>query len=132
MRLHRNITCVEISFVAGLFAFLLFKLLNETPFCITHCYHAIHSGSKFHQRLQNFDCFRNSQKGKDSAILRKGRMHIALIILSSHTFRKRHRLVASCQFYRFVAICQQVATNLSILSSRDKSFKIRLVATCDL
>ena len=28
--------------------------------------------------------------------------------------QKRHRLVASCQFYRVVAICQQVGTSLSI------------------
>ena len=29
--------------------------------------------------------------------------------------QKRHRFVARCQFYQLVAICQQVATNLSIL-----------------
>ena len=45
---------------------------------------------------------------------------------------QRHRLVASCQFYRLVVTCQQVTTNLSISSSRKKSVKIRLVATCHL
>ena len=46
--------------------------------------------------------------------------------------QKRHRIVASCQFYRLVVTCQQVATNLSISSSYNKSVKIRLVATCHL
>ena len=51
------------------------------------------------------------------------------------TFHKLHsqkRFVASCQFYRLVATCQQVTTNLSILSSCKESVKIRLVATCHL
>ena len=43
-----------------------------------------------------------------------------------------HRLVTSCQFYRLVGACQQVATSLSISSSCNKSVKIRLVATCHL
>ena len=46
--------------------------------------------------------------------------------------QKRHRLVASCQFYQLVATCQQVATSLSISSSSNKSVKIRPVATCHL
>ena len=36
------------------------------------------------------------------------------------------------QFYRLVVTCQQVATNLSILLSCNKSVKVRLVATCHL
>ena len=46
--------------------------------------------------------------------------------------QKRHRLVASCQIYRLVATCQQVATSLLISSSCNKLVKIRLVATCHL
>ena len=46
--------------------------------------------------------------------------------------QKRHRLVASCQFYQLVATCQQVATSFSILSSCNKSVKIRLLAICHL
>ena len=42
--------------------------------------------------------------------------------------QKRHRLVASCQFYRRVNNCN----NLSISSSFNKSVKIRFVATCHL
>ena len=54
-------------------------------------------------------------------------------LLGCHLHRqKRHRRVASCQFYRLVITCQQLATNLSILSSCKKSVKIRLVATCHL
>ena len=45
---------------------------------------------------------------------------------------KRHSLVASCQFYRLVETFQQVATNLSISSSCNKSVKIRIVAICHL
>ena len=45
---------------------------------------------------------------------------------------KRNRLVASCQFHRLEATCQQVATSLSISSNCNKSVKIRLVATCHL
>ena len=36
------------------------------------------------------------------------------------------------KFYRLVVTCQQVATNLSVSSSCNKSVKIRLVATCHL
>ena len=43
---------------------------------------------------------------------------------------KCHRLVASCQFYRLVATCQRVVTNLSISSSYNN--KIKLVTTCRL
>ena len=46
--------------------------------------------------------------------------------------KKSHRLVASCQFYRLVVTCQQVATNLSVSSGYNKSVKISLVATCHL
>ena len=46
--------------------------------------------------------------------------------------QKRHRLVASCQFYRLVATCWQVATSLWVSSSCNKLVKIRLVATCHL
>ena len=46
--------------------------------------------------------------------------------------KKRHRLVARCQFYRLVATCKQVASTLSISSNCNKSVKIRLVATCHL
>ena len=42
-----------------------------------------------------------------------------------------HRLVAS-QFYGLVATCQQVATNLSISSTFNKSVNIRFFATCHL
>ena len=54
--------------------------------------------------------------------------------INAHTLhsQKRHRIVASCQFYRLVATCQQVATSLSILSSCNRSVEIRLVATCHL
>ena len=41
-------------------------------------------------------------------------------------------LVASCQFYQLASTCQQVATNLSISSSCNKSVKIRIVVTCHL
>ena len=58
---------------------------------------------------------------------------IELTLLGCHLHRqKRHRRVASCQFYRLVITCQQVATNLSISSSCNKSVKIRLVTTCHL
>ena len=40
--------------------------------------------------------------------------------------QKRQRHVASCQFYRLVATCQQIATNLSISSSCNKSVMIML------
>ena len=53
------------------------------------------------------------------------------ILLVTHSW-KRHRLVASCQFYRLVATCQQIATSLSISSSCNKSVKIRLVENCHL
>ena len=43
--------------------------------------------------------------------------------------QKRYRLVASCQFYRLVETCQEVATSWSISSSCNKYVKIRLVAT---
>ena len=46
--------------------------------------------------------------------------------------QKRHRLVASCQFYWLVTTCQQDAAILSISSSCNKSVKTRLVATCHL
>ena len=46
----------------------------------------------------------------------------------SHS-QKYCRLVASCQFSWFVVTCKQFATNLSILSSYNKSAKVRLVAT---
>ena len=46
--------------------------------------------------------------------------------------QKRDRLVSSCQFYRLVATCQQVATSLSISSSCNKSVEIKLVATFHL
>ena len=39
---------------------------------------------------------------------------------------------ASYQFQPLVTTCQQVATNLSISSSCNKSVKIRLVAPCHL
>ena len=55
-----------------------------------------------------------------------------IVLLLCHHSQKRHRPVASCQFYRLFASCQKVATNLSISSSCNKSVKIRLVATCDL
>ena len=58
-------------------------------------------------------------------------LHKSLNIAMS-TRPNRHRLVASCQFYRLVATCQQVATNLLISSSCNKSVKIRLVASCSL
>ena len=51
---------------------------------------------------------------------------------SPTTQPKTPRRVASCQLHRLVAICQQVATSLSISSSCNKSVKIRLVATCHL
>ena len=40
--------------------------------------------------------------------------------------------VACCAFFRLVATCQQVVTNLSISSSYNKSVKIRLFATYHL
>ena len=49
--------------------------------------------------------------------------------MDNRTQPKRHRRVSSCQFHRLVATCQQFATDLSILSSCNKSVKIRLVAT---
>ena len=53
------------------------------------------------------------------------------ILLVTHS-QKRHRLVASCQFYHIVATCQQIATSLSISPSCNKSVKIRLIAICHL
>ena len=53
------------------------------------------------------------------------------ILLVTHSW-KRHRLVASWQFYQLVATCEQVATSLSISSSCNKSVKIRLVENCHL
>ena len=46
--------------------------------------------------------------------------------------QKRRILVQGCQIYRLVATCQQVATNLSISSSCNRSVKMRLVITCHL
>ena len=43
---------------------------------------------------------------------------------------KRHKLVATCQFYGLVVTCQQVTTNLSISSSYNKSVKDQ--ACCNL
>ena len=45
---------------------------------------------------------------------------------------KTPHTVAGCQSYRLVTIYQQVATNVSISSSCNKSVKIRLVANCHL
>jgi hypothetical protein len=47
-------------------------------------------------------------------------------------YTARNATVASCQLYRLVATCQQVATSLLISSSCNKLVKIRLVATCHL
>ena len=46
--------------------------------------------------------------------------------------QKCNILVASCLFFGLVATCKQVATNLSISSSCNKSVQIRLVLTCHL
>ena len=51
-----------------------------------------------------------------------------MTMVKSHS-QKRHRLVASCQFYRLFATCQQ---GLSVSSSCNKPVKIRLVAICHL
>ena len=57
--------------------------------------------------------------------------HTTTVVLpSSHNHsQKRHRLLASCQFYRLVATCQQVATSL-LRSSLLQLVICRLVTTC--